>query len=540
MRAIGANAFLVSRRRDLISAANSNEAASNIQSTPPGTLPVALPRDLFPAIEDVPPARLPVSRIFLSHSSKDNFKAVALGDWLLENGWDDVFLDLDPAQGIHPGERWERKLYEQAAECAAVLFLVSSDWLASDWCRREYELARKLNKRIFVVLIDATPIADLPQYLNDTHQAVSLALGEDHLVFQPKMPVTHEEGHVTFSAEGLARLKAGLTQAGLDPRFFAWPPEDEPARAPYRGLEPLEAKDAGVFFGRDAPVVEALDALRGLREAARPRLFVILGASGAGKSSFLRAGLLPRLARDDNFLTLPAIRPERAAITGATGLVAALVGAAAKAGLATTRAQIRDAATEGAEALRPILRDFFPRSDAKPTLIIAVDQAEELFRTEGAAEGELLLTLLRDLTASDDPAVIALFAIRSDSLDALEHAKSFEGRRPKTFALLPIPRGAYQTVIERPAQRLAKTGRKFEIDPGLTQALLEDLEKGGGSDALPLLSFTLEQLYRDHEAAKRISWEDYQKFGGLKGAIDAGLARALVEANKDARIPRDL
>ena len=480
-----------------------------------------------------------MSRIFVSHSSKDNFKAVALGDWLFENGWDDVFLDLDPAQGIHPGERWERKLYEQAAECAAVLFLVSSDWLASDWCRREYELARKLNKRIFGVLIDATPIAELPHYLKDTHQAVSLALGEDHLVFHPKMPLTHEEGHVTFSAEGLARLKAGLTQAGLDPRFFAWPPEDEAARAPYRGLEPLEAKDAGVFFGRDAPVVEALDALRGLREAVCPRLFVILGASGAGKSSFLRAGLLPRLARDDNFLTLPTIRPERAAITGANGFVAALVGAAAKAGLATTRAQIRDAAAGGAEALQPILRDLFPRSDAKPTVIVAVDQAEELFRAEGAVEGELLLTLLRDFTASDDPAVIALFAIRSDSLDALEHAKSLEGRRPITFALLPMPRGAYQTVIERPAQRLAKTGRKFEIDPGLTQALLEDLEKGGGSDALPLLSFTLEQLFRDHEAAGRIAHEDYQKFGGLKGAIDAGLARALVEADKDPRIPRD-
>jgi len=56
----------------------------------------------------------------------------------------------------------------------------------------------------------------------------------------------------------------------------------------------MEAKDAGVFFGRDAPVIEALDALRGLREAAPARLFVILGASGAGKSSFLRAGLLPR------------------------------------------------------------------------------------------------------------------------------------------------------------------------------------------------------------------------------------------------------
>jgi hypothetical protein len=48
-----------------------------------------------------------------------------------------------------------------------------------------------------------------------------------------------------------------------------WPPKDEPGRPPYRGLKPLEAEDAGIFFGRDAPIVEALDRLRGLREAAR-------------------------------------------------------------------------------------------------------------------------------------------------------------------------------------------------------------------------------------------------------------------------------
>jgi hypothetical protein len=100
--------------------------------------------------------------------------------------------------------------------------------------------------------------------------------------------------------------------AGLDPKHFAWPPASDPNRPPYRGLRPLEAEDAGIFFGRDAPVIEALDRLRGLREAGPPRLLVILGASGAGKSSFLRAGLVPRLKRDDrHYLPLPIIRPER-------------------------------------------------------------------------------------------------------------------------------------------------------------------------------------------------------------------------------------
>ena len=60
-------------------------------------------------------------------------------------------------------------------------------------------------------------------------------------------PEPHQQiVHVTFSKEGLARLRNGLTRAGLDPRFFAWPPADEPNRPPYRGFKPLEAEDAGI------------------------------------------------------------------------------------------------------------------------------------------------------------------------------------------------------------------------------------------------------------------------------------------------------
>ena len=153
--------------------------------------------------------------------------------------------------------------------------------------------------------------------------------------------MTHEEAHVTFSAEGLQRLKLGLGEAGLHAKSFDWPPPSDPNRPPYRGLRPLEAEDAGIFFGRDAPIVEALDRLRGLRAGVSPRLLVILGASGAGKSSFLRAGLLPRLARDDReFMPLPIIRPERAAMFGETGLLSALERAFAAARIAVARCRV--------------------------------------------------------------------------------------------------------------------------------------------------------------------------------------------------------
>jgi tetratricopeptide (TPR) repeat protein len=491
-----------------------------------------------------------MSRLFLSHSSENNAEAVAIRDWLAGEGWNEVFLDLDPKRGIVAGERWERALNEAASRCEAVLFLISRTWLGSRWCMREFGLARKLNKRLFGVLVESIPIAELPADLTDAWQVVDLASGQDHLVLRVTLPRTHVEVHVTFSKEGLARLRNGLTKAGLDPRFFAWPPEHDPNRPPYRGLKPLEAEDAGIFFGRDAPIVEALDTLRGAREAAPPRLLVILGASGAGKSSFLRAGLLPRLAREDRaFLPLPVIRPERAAINGEVGLLRAIEAALIAHGLPQSRASIRDAIDAGSDGLRPMLVRLVEkvssaaRSDdgeaIRPAILLSIDQAEELFLSDGAEEGQKLLALIRDFVKEDHPQVIVVFTIRSDSYDQLETAKIFEGLRQQTMPLLPMPRGAYQTVIEGPAARLRDTDRKLSIEPRLTQALLEDIEKGGGSDALPLLAFTLEQLYLEYGGSGALKLADYEKFGGIRGAIEAGVDRALAAADSDPRIPHD-
>ena len=143
-----------------------------------------------------------MSRIFLSHSSSDNAEAVALRDWLRREGWDDIFLDLDPDRGIVAGERWERALNQAAHRCEAVLFLVSRIWLASGWCLKEFNLAHRLNKRMFGVLIEEIPIADLPVNLTATWQLVRLGSGRDHVMLPVTMPVTGEEAHVTFSAEG--------------------------------------------------------------------------------------------------------------------------------------------------------------------------------------------------------------------------------------------------------------------------------------------------------------------------------------------------
>ena len=491
-----------------------------------------------------------MSRIFVSHSSDNNAQAIALARWLEHEGWNDIFLDLDPERGIKAGERWEDALRNAADRCEAVLFLVSRAWLSSEWCRDEFRLARHLRKRLFGILIEDISTSDLPSALTREWQVVRIAPTGEAKTYSVTPQRSSEPVDVSFSVDGLHRLKLGLISAGLDARYFAWPPPDDRDRPPYRGLRPLEAEDAGIFFGRDGPIAEALGLLRDLRSDAPPRLLVILGASGAGKSSFLRAGLFPRLARDDtNFLPLPIIRPERAAITGESGLLASLEGAFASAKIVISRADLRAAIQGGAEKLKPLLRQLADKAtsislsdNAKlnpPSLVVSIDQGEELFSAEAQTEAKPFLVLLRDLINTDAPAIIAVFTIRSDNYEALQLAPELEDVRQDTFSLPPMPKGSYADVVKGPAQRLDGTPRALDIEDALVDALLTDIEAGGAKDALPLLAFTLERLYGEYHAGGTLKLSHYEALGRVKGSIEAAVEQALKAADADPAIPRD-
>ncbi len=489
-----------------------------------------------------------MAKLFISHSSENNAEAVAVSNWLATTGWNDVFLDLDPQHGLKPGEQWQKELKTAAERCEVVLFLISPEWAASRWCIAEFLLAKNLNKQLIGVLIKQTPFEDLPVEMTSEWQIADLTTEPRAATFDVSLPHTGEAATVAFSSDGLERLRIGLQAAGLDARYFAWPPEHDPDRPPYRGLKPLEAEDAGIFFGRDGTIVNVLGRLRGLRASQAPRILVILGASGSGKSSLLRAGILPRLERDDrHFLPLTVIRPGQAAITGETGLLASLTATFRAHGVARKRAVLREAVEGGGATLKPLLRELVQvagrsgreASALPPTLVLAIDQGEELYSPEAAGETEMFLDLLRDLLTGDDPAVAVLFTIRSDSYEPLQSDMRLEGLRQETHSLAPMPSGAYKDVITGPASRLEGSRRPLKIGDRLTDALLEDIEDGGTRDALPLLSFTLERLYAEYGDDGDITLADYEQMGRISGSIEAAVESALKSADSDPRIPRD-
>src|SRR5262245_51141427 len=115
-----------------------------------------------------------MSRLFLSHSHHDNAEAAAVRDWLRAQGWDDVYLDFDPRRGLAAGERWQEALKAAADRCELILCLISEAWLASHWCRAEYDLVKLLGKRTFGVIVKPVSIEAIPDDLRDQSQVADL------------------------------------------------------------------------------------------------------------------------------------------------------------------------------------------------------------------------------------------------------------------------------------------------------------------------------------------------------------------------------
>ena len=487
-----------------------------------------------------------MSRLFISHSSRNDDWAIALRDWLVREGWsgpDDIFLDLDPDHGLAAGERWARALEDAATRCEAVLFLVSEDWIASKWCGDEYQLANKFNKKLFALLIDNVSLDRLPGGLSAQWQVVRLR-GEPAERFLTVHPLTQQQSPVAIAEAGLKSLKRGLEKAGIGPGTFELQADPNAAfgwRAPYRGLEALEPEDAAVFFGRSADIVRGIDALRGLAARKPPRLLVILGASGAGKSSFLRAGLWPRLLRDDSqWLPLRAIRAGRGgAIEGSEGLLSALEEAHRRFALRASRATLREQLTTP-ETFIALLRELRQTAARRalisqppfPLPVLCLDQGEELFAPDAGTESEKLLSFARAAIDADE--ALLLVTIRSDGYGAMQSARTLAGIDQLPLSLGPVPHGEVARVIREPSEVLRrKAGPAAPVfDAAVVERLQAEIE--GETDALPLLAFVLQRLMREHEHAGTIGLAELAQTGGVAAAIELEAEAALADAGQSS------
>ena len=416
------------------------------------------------------------------------------------------------------------------------------NWEASHECKTEYRVAENLNKQILCARLEPSAGDDL----TSEWQRCDL-FGESDMT-----SIDVGGGPpVMFATTGLYRLRDAIRGTGISAHSFVWPPPDDVDRAPYRGWEPFEQVDAAVFFGRDAPIVHGLDELRGMRLAETKSLFVVLGPSGTGKSSFLRAGLLPRLAREDRrFTLLGIVRPGRNALTGDTGLASAIWHARDKRGLSVpSLGEIKAACTGDIERLRELLieiqqmaTDRLPdpvsgdEKPAPPTLILPLDQAEELFSADAGAQGAELMSLIRQLTVRTDLqplSLIVVATIRTDRYEVMQTHPELVGVESRVFDdLKPMPPTQFKEVITGPAARASEGGRRLAISPDLVERLLVDAAEG--ADTLPMLSLTLARLYADYGSTGELTVEQYEAMGGMRRVVETEINEVLA-ADPDQR-----
>ena len=205
-----------------------------------------------------------MAQIFVSHSSADNPLALRVRACLGDLGYDSVFLDVSPTDGLIPGAAWRDQLFTNLDRSDALVFIGTPTANASQWCHSELALARWLRKPILSLLFDAVD----PHELVADIQGVNLASAD-------------------LTAEV---LRPGLVALGLE-QAERW----DASRSPFPGLRPFDESYAPVFFGRERQVDQLRQLVDPPSRARQGVVVPVLGPSGSGKSSLVRAGLVAAL-----------------------------------------------------------------------------------------------------------------------------------------------------------------------------------------------------------------------------------------------------
>lgn len=274
---------------------------------------------------------------------------------------------------------------------------------------------------------------------------------------------------------------------------------------PYKGLSAFDFGDVPDFFGRDELVHQLI--LRMQDNHPYRRFLSVIGPSGSGKSSVIRAGMIPKLwngaisGSDQWFYCtmVPSTDPLEQ-------LKAALLS------VATTPLLHMD---EMLQSNRAGLLWMVDRilGDTTGELLLFIDQFEELFTlVEDESAREQFLALLLAAIEAENSRLRIIITMRADFMDRpLVYLDFGELFRQRTEFIVPLKPSEIEQAITGPAQRVG-----IVVDTDLVATMVSDLRKEPG--ALPLLQFVLTELY-ERRSGSNLTLAAYHQIGGVKGAL---------------------
>jgi WD40 repeat protein/DNA-binding SARP family transcriptional activator len=296
---------------------------------------------------------------------------------------------------------------------------------------------------------------------------------------------------------------AAAARRALEPTATAAPRRVE-ERNPYKGLRPFTEVDAGDFFGREALIRRLVTRLG--EAGPGSRFLAVVGPSGSGKSSVVRAGLVPAIregalgASEEPYVAemFPGEHP-------IDELEAALTRIAAR-----PVRRLRDRLTSGSRGLLEAV-DLVAPGEAE--VVILVDQFEEAFTlTTDEGERELFFESLRVAAADPESRLRVIVTLRADFYDRpLVYPRFGELLADRSEAVPPLTPDELERAIRGPAERVG-----VRLEPGLVAELIADVAHQPG--ALPLLQYALTELF-ERRNEERLSLDTYRDVGGVTGAL---------------------
>lgn len=403
--------------------------------------------------------------VFLSHHHADAPLVQQIAERLRDRGinpWLDRF-------NLTPGREWQPEIVEglrAAASCAVFI----GPFGLGDWARQELAIAqdraaRERDFRLFLVLLPEAPKLD-----------------DSSLAFVVTRTWVDLRNGINDS-EGFDTLVRAITRTPGPAPSETHGPDDV---CPYRGLEVFEEEHAAFFFGRDDDVKRILEKLKDTRFLA------VIGASGDGKSSVVRAGVIPAVRsgslRGSETWTVCVITPGARPLNTLAARLAHLFPG-------ESMQHTLDGMLADERSLDLSVSLGFDDHPADDRLLLVVDQFEEVFSLcADDAECSAFLANLCYAATIPGGRVVILLAMRADFYQhCTAHPQLRALMASHQFVVGPLGRDALRDVVEQPA-----ACAHLRLEPGLAEMILGDVTDRPGT--LPLLEYVLLEVWQRRQA----------------------------------------
>lgn len=429
-----------------------------------------------------------MNRVFISYSRQNVTFVERLARDLSDAG---LFVWVD-FRHIKGGDDWRKAITDGINQSEILLVCLSPDAVKSEWVRREIFLARSQHK--FIIPLMVSPCIEMMAGYDETEELLDI----QYVDFDKQ---TYEQA---FPA--LLRAIPNLIQVEETSDSSSLP-------SPFKGLEAFQETDSGVFFGREDLIQKMLNRLHlQLADPDASRFLGVVGASGSGKSSVVRAGFVPairagKLPGSDQWRIVIFTPGENPLTTLATRLLPLFESNP------PPLEEVISSLEKDPTILARLVKRLLGNSSSNNRLVLVIDQFEEVFTRASQYARETFLDALHYAVTVNRGQAMVIITLRADFFDRLSSypaiAQLFENDNMVIAAEMSVEN--LRRSIEAPASAVG-----LVYEQGLTDRILTEVNQQPGS--LPLLQFALQALF-EQRSGRRLTLAAYESIGGVRRAL---------------------